>query len=185
MHDRLLSMVEADRRLRAHLAAIGALEGGGYHPRLRELHEANARELELILDDEGWPTPEEAGADGAEAAFLIAFNALTRPAFMRRCLAFLKAAVVRGDAAPAKAAMLEDRIRVMEGRAQLYGTQLDWDEGGELSPLPLAEPDMVDEHRAAVGLPPLAEAVAQARAQAEAGEAAAAIPRRAAGAGWR
>lgn len=59
--------------------------------------------------------------------------------------------------------MLEDRIRCFEGRPQRYGTQFDWDEHGELSALPVEDADSVDERRRAVGLGPLAEAVAAQR----------------------
>jgi hypothetical protein len=53
--------------------------------------------------------------------------------------------------------MLEDRIRVAEGRPQRYGTQFDWDASGEMSPMPVEEAEHVDERRRAVGLGPLAD----------------------------
>ncbi|RAU23916.1 hypothetical protein CU669_02260 [Paramagnetospirillum kuznetsovii] len=158
---RLLTLREAEHALRAELAQSGEAPGG-YHPRLRQLHEANARELELIIDDDGWPTPEVAGEDGAEAAWLIAMHAVSRPTFMRRCLVQLKGEANRGDAPPRHAAMLDDRIRALEGRPQRYGTQLDW-QGGRLTPLPIEDRDGVDARRAAVGLAPLAETIATAR----------------------
>ena len=62
---------------------------------------------------------------------------------------------------------MEDRIRVFEGRKQRFGTAFDWDEHGEMSPLPIEEPEEVDRYRAEVGLPPLAETVAEKRRWAE------------------
>ncbi|OAN47964.1 hypothetical protein A6A04_04170 [Paramagnetospirillum marisnigri] len=158
---RLLTLKDAELSLRAELAQSGE-PVGGYAPALRRLHEANARELELIIDDEGWPTPDAAGEDGAEAAWLIAMHAVSRPSFMRRCLGLLKGAANRGEVPPRQAAMLEDRIRALEGRPQRYGTQLDWQDG-VLTPLAVEEPETVDARRAAVGLAPLAETIATAR----------------------
>ena len=64
---------------------------------------------------------------------------------------------------PARLARVEDRIRPLEDRPQLYGTVYDWDDSGLLSPYPIEEPDDVDRRRAAVGLPPLAEEVTRYR----------------------
>ncbi|MGE5502875.1 MAG: hypothetical protein ACM31L_00485, partial [Actinomycetota bacterium] len=68
---RLAGLVSAAAGLRA---SMGACEG--YPAVLRDLHEANARELELLVDEEGWPTPEMAGEDGCAAALAIAVDAL-------------------------------------------------------------------------------------------------------------
>ena len=161
MRDHLLYMAEADRRLSQQLALSGELFAG-YHPDMRVLHEANARELELAIDDEGWPTISEIGDDGVEAAFLIAVHAISRPAFQRRCLTMMKSAANRGDVPRRHVAILEDRIRAMEGRPQLYGTQLDWDDDGHLAPLPIENESEVDSRRERAGLPPLAQAMAEA-----------------------
>jgi hypothetical protein len=69
-----------------------------------------------------------------------------------------------GEVPPVQIAMLEDRIRTFEGRGQLYGTQFDWDEQGRLSPMPIEDPDNVDERRATVGLGPLSEDLERRRA---------------------
>ena len=64
--------------------------------------------------------------------------------------------------------MLEDRIRFFEGRPQRYGTQLDWDADGTLSPGEVEDPQELAERREAVGLPPLEEQVEGARNRAAA-----------------
>ena len=167
MRDVLIRLAENDRRLRSQLALSGHLFDG-YHPSMRALHEANARELELLVDEDGWPTCFESGEDGVQAAFLIAVHAISRPNFLRRCLTLMKSAANRGDIPAWHPATLEDRIRSLEGRPQIYGTQLDWDDDHLLSPLPIEDETTVDERRAKVGLPPLAEAVAEAQAAARA-----------------
>jgi hypothetical protein len=75
----------------------------------------------------------------------------------------LRLAATRGEVPPLQPALLEDRIRTLEGRPQRYGTQFDWDESGELSPLPVEDRERVDERRRAVGLGPLTEAIRHQR----------------------
>lgn len=160
LRDELLAMDTADLALRARLSADGQLNEG-YHPEMRALHEANADRLAAIIDQRGWPGPGTVGTDGAEAAWLVVQHAISRPALMRRVRHLL-----RGSSAvlPAHWAMLDDRIAVFEGREQTWGTQFDWDETGQMKPLPIAHPAGLDARRADVGLPPLAEAVARHRA---------------------
>jgi hypothetical protein len=59
-----------------------------------------------------------------------------------------------------------DRIRFFEGRPQLYGTQFDWNENGEMNPWPIEDAEHVDERRAAAGLNTIAERTQQIREQA-------------------
>jgi hypothetical protein len=59
--------------------------------------------------------------------------------------------------------MLLDRIRTFEGKPQVYGTSFDWDDAGQMSPLPIDDAEHVDERRAEVGLEPLADAVTRNR----------------------
>jgi hypothetical protein len=163
LRQRLLAMAEEDQRIRSELAATGELFHG-YHPRMEEVHRRNAQALTDVIAAHGWPGKSLVGADGAQSAWLVLQHAIGNPALQRGCLPLLQAAVTRGEMEPAHPAYLEDRIRSFEGRPQRYGTQLDWDEEGRMCPLPLEDPDRVDEYRRAVGLGPLAERVAQARA---------------------
>ena len=134
-----------------------------YHPRMRAVHEDHATALATILDERGWPGESIVGAAGAEAAWLIAQHAVSRPALQRRAHAALQQAVQAGEAPAWQSAMLLDRIRVFQGKRQLYGTEFYWDANGQLSPRPIKEPDDVDSRRASVGLGPLAEALARQR----------------------
>lgn len=151
----LCAMAAEDLRVREELAADGSLYGGGYHPRMQQIHDEHAARLERILEDVGWPGESLVGADGASSAWLILQHAIGHPELQRRGLAELKRLVGEGEVNPVEVAMLEDRVRCFEDRPQLYGTQFDWDEAGAMSPLPVDDPEAVDERRAAVGLPPL------------------------------
>jgi hypothetical protein len=161
--DELLAMAAEDLRVREQLAKDGSLYDG-YHPKMRAVHEGNADRLAAIITEHGWPGPGLVGAEASHAAWLVAQHAISRPALLRSVLPLLTetSGVPRADAA-----RMEDRIRVFEGRKQRFGTAFDWDEHGEMSPLPLEEPEQVDRYRAEAGLPPLAETIAENRRWAE------------------
>jgi hypothetical protein len=162
VREELLAMAAEDLRVREELATDGSLFHR-YHPRMQAVHDANAARLAAIMDRHGWPGEPQVGADGAEAAWLIAQHAIGQPAVQRAALTALREATERGDAPPLQAAMLEDRIRAFEGRPQRYGTQFDWDADGELSPLPIEDPDGVDDRRRMLGLAPLGHELAERR----------------------
>jgi hypothetical protein len=157
----LLSLAAEDQRVRAELVAEGTLFDG-YHPRMEAVHRSNAAYLAAAIDRHGWPGAALVGAEGADAAWLIAQHAIGEPEFQRRCLAALQTAAERAEVPRWQPAMLEDRIRVFEGRAQRYGTQLTVNDDGTLAPHPIEDPDGVEARRHAVGLEPLAERLAKA-----------------------
>lgn len=160
----LISLARRDLETRQRLAADLSLFDG-YHPEMQAVHEENAAILNRIIEERGWPTSALVGEDGAEAAWLIVQHAIARPEFQRRCLELLDEAAAAGSIPPWQPAYLLDRILTYEGRRQVYGTSFDWDEHGLMSPRPIADPETVDDRRAAVGLPPLAEAIAFQRTQ--------------------
>jgi hypothetical protein len=160
----LLAMAAEDRRVRAELAADGALFGG-YHPRMAEVHRRNAARLAAILDRHGWPGRALVGEAGAAAAWLVLRHAIGEPPLMRRGLKLL-GGLAPGEVAPARLALLKDRVRAFEGRPQRHGTQYEWDEHGQLSPLPIEDPGCVDERRRSVGLGPLEENTRRIREEA-------------------
>lgn len=157
----LIALALDDQRVRAELLAEGVLFGG-YHPRMESVHRRNAARLAEIVAAGGWPTERVVGVEGAAAAGLIAQHAIGEPDFQRACLVALQRASDRGEVPAWQPAMLEDRIRVFEGRPQRYGTQLEADDEGRLHPHPIEEPEGVEERRRAVGLEPLADRLARA-----------------------
>ena len=165
----LISLAAEDQRVRAELASEGTLFQG-YHPRMQAVHARNAARLTQIIDRYGWPGRALVGEEAAHAAWLILQHAIGHPTLQRRGLELLREAP-RGDVHPSEVAMLEDRILCFEGRDQVYGTQFDWDEAGNLSPLPIRERAALDQRRAKVGLGPLAEDLERRRTEiAESGE---------------
>ncbi len=132
---------------------------------MERVHHRNAARLRELVADHGWPDRALVTDDAAGAAWTILQHSIGEPEFMRHGLELVKESAARRQTPAVEVAMLEDRIATFEGRPQRYGTQWDWDEQGLLSPLPLAEPERVDELRAAVGLPPLDVERARRRAE--------------------
>lgn len=156
LRSELLEMIDEDDRVRARLAADGSLFAG-YHPEMEAVHRRNAARLREVVTRLGWPGRTLVGEDGAHAAWRILQHAIGEPDLLRATLPLLQVAAARDEASAAEVAMLEDRIRVSEGRPQRYGTQLDWnDDGTAMVPMVgVEEADTVDARRRAVGLPPM------------------------------
>jgi hypothetical protein len=154
----LLARMERDQ------AARSGEPGSDVPEELRTVDLDNARWLAALLQERGWPLRSEVGEDGSLAAWLIAQHADQDPPFQRRCLGLLAEAVQQGEADPSHLAYLTDRVGLAENRGQLYGTQIVAGPDG-YRPRELADPERVDERRAAVGLPSLAEYLAQFEAQ--------------------
>ena len=142
----LLHRVEKDQ------AARKALDPDG----MREADGENLPWLKDVVAAHGWPGVSLVGADGAHAAWLLAQHADSDPAFQRRCLDLLTAAVEAGEARMRELAYLTDRVLLAEGQAQVYGTQVTR-RGDAWVPRNLGEPDGVDARRATAELGPLAE----------------------------
>ncbi|HET9864315.1 MAG TPA: DUF6624 domain-containing protein [Steroidobacteraceae bacterium] len=157
----LLDMEARDQALRAELTAAGELDGA-YHPRLEELHRAHASRLRQIIAVFGWPGAALVGEDGARAAWRIALHSAAEPTFMRQCRELIDAASQSGDVPRWQYALIDDRIRVYEGRPQHYGTQLRNGPAG-LEPYPLENESRVNSMRMQAGLPPFAQSLARAR----------------------
>ncbi len=164
---KLVAAALYDRAIRAKLASEGA-QIDGYHPEMEAAHLQAADLLDDAFDALGWPGPAKVGDDGAAATMMILQNAISRPALQRRALDLMLDAIPEGQANAMDAAFLADRIAVFEGRGQIFGTQFDWDASGQLAPALVSEPDSLDARRASVGLPPLADTLAEMRASAAA-----------------
>lgn len=112
---------------------------------------ANMQRLAEIIDAYGWPGLRFAGA-GSQTAFLVLQHA-DHPS-QRKYLPLLRDAVKRNDALGGHLALLEDRVRVADGKPQLYGSQLKY------NPLrfePIEDEVNVDARRQSIGLEPMAD----------------------------
>lgn len=157
LRQELLAMRRADQSARAGHRSAGVEA----EPAIRKLDLERAARLDAIVARVGWPGKSLVGDDGASAAWLILQH--STPELMKRCLPLVEAAVDRGEASRSELAYLTDRILVIDGKPQRYGTQLVRTETG-LVPAPIEDETHVDARRAAVGLGPLSDYVADSNA---------------------
>ena len=151
----LLDMAHDDQRARLALAGRGALDDADEWTGLAAVDEPHAARLWEILDDyEQWPGVSLVGEDGAHAAWMLAQHAAADPELQRRCLELLEVAVALDDAPPMHFAYLLDRVRIADGRDQVYGTQfVGCDDGHSIEPWPIEDAAGVDGRRRRLGLP--------------------------------
>jgi hypothetical protein len=126
--------------------------------------EERTARLREIIAEHGWPTYSLVGEEAEDAAWAIAQHSDHDPAFQREALEWLRVAVEHEDASPGNLAYLTDRIAVGDGEPQTYGTQIGCGEDGPAPATPIDDEATVDERRAEVGLPPLAEYYAELEA---------------------
>ena len=159
----LLEMEQRALALRAELIAAG-VPHENHHPRVDELNRANSSRLRQIIAVFGWPGVQLVGDQGARAAWRIALHSYNEPEFMRHCRDLIDQATQDGEAPRWQFAIIDDRVRVYEGKPQRYGTQLRHGPSG-IEPHPIENGARIDSMRAHAGLPKLAQTLAQARAQ--------------------
>jgi len=147
----IVELQNADLELRDKLIENGQLFDG-YNQEMAALHNRHAEILNKIIDKIGYPTVEKVGKEANEAAWLVIQHSIGQPEFMKKCAVLLEKAVVENQADAKQLAYLTDRIAVFEGEAQLYGTQFDWDAGGEMNPNPFDDLEKVNRRRKTIGL---------------------------------
>lgn len=153
---KIIDLKNADFKLRENLIQSGRLSNG-YNEEMKELHNKNAKILSEIIDIIGYPTIEKVGQEVNEATWLIIQHSIEKPEFMRKCAELLESTVRENKEDIKSLAYLTDRIAVFEEKPQLYATQFDWDENGNLSPNTFDDLNKVNERRKSIGLNTLEE----------------------------
>lgn len=114
--------------------------------------------LDAAIAEHGWPGLRLVGADGADAAWLLAQHADRLNDARRGWLAPLGGAVETADADPRHLATLTDRVASVAEEPQEYGTLVFFAPDGEAEfAVAVRDPAGLDARRAALGLPSLAE----------------------------
>jgi hypothetical protein len=168
LRDELLEMREEDQAVRAVL--MQAMQAGQADSVPQELLEQgkaidleNTERLKEIIEELGrWPGTDLVGQEGADAAWLLAQHADQSPKAQKFFVEKLRIAVEEGKAPPKHYAYLVDRVRLRDGKTQLYGTQFDV-VAGELELKPVEDPDELDERREKMGLEPVDEYLERSR----------------------
>lgn len=131
-----------------------AFQGGMTQEEIRQqnaIDASNMKRLAEIIDAYGWPGLRFAGA-ASQTAFLVLQHA--DPDSQRKYLPLMREAVQRNDALGSQLALLEDRVRVADGKPQLYGSQLS---GTPLRFAPIEDEANVDQRRRSIGMEPMAD----------------------------
>ncbi|MEQ5790781.1 hypothetical protein J4E06_06940 [Muricauda sp. NFXS6] len=153
---RIMELQDRDLDLRQKLLENGTLSSG-YNEAMEALHNDNARELETIMEAIGYPSVPKVGKEANQAAWLIVQHAIGLPSFMKKFLHHLQREAEKDKDLSIQLAYLTDRVRMMEGQEQWYGTQFDWDQEGLMSPAPYDNLDKVNARRRDLGLNSLEE----------------------------
>lgn len=117
----------------------------------------NTAWLKADLANHGWYRVSVFGEQPSRAAWLMIQHADRDPAFQREMLVLLVPLAAEREVEPWDVALLYDRVAVNAGQPQRYGSQGRCVARNVWGPQPLEDETRVDEFRASVELPPLAE----------------------------
>ena len=152
LRQELLDLGKEDQQVRARIT--------GPEPPPELIAEMNRVDLKTrtrlreIIKQTGWPLISTVGFDGVNAVWLIAQHADRDLAFQKQALTLMRAAARRGEAAKEHLAFLIDRVRVAEGKLQIYGSQNEYKDG-HLVMRPVVDAKNLDRRRKRMGLPPI------------------------------
>lgn len=122
--------------------------------------------LRQTVSRRGWFVIEKFGSQADSGAWLIVQHADADRDFQKEMIDLLKPLVATGQSSKNRFAFLYDRWAAGVGQPQLYGLQGDCHGAGVWRPIPILDPQNVDERRRDAGLPlPMAEWTATKAAQ--------------------
>ncbi len=121
---------------------------------------SNIITVKKILEEYGWLSSKIIGEKANSALYLVIQHSTT--ADRKHFLPLMRVAVKNRAASAKDLAFLEDRVATDEGKKQIYGTQIGFDEKlAKYYVLPIENPKQVDEKRLKAGLIPIAEYLSQ------------------------
>lgn len=149
--DELMTVLEQKGRDSDEFKAI--------NKKVSQIDSVNTSEITQILDQNGWLGESTIGKQGNITLFLIIQHANLQT--QKKYIPMLEDAVKSGNAKPIFLAMLQDRIAMLDGEKQIYGSQLNTNkETDQLYVHPILNPENVDKRRAEVGLGKLSDYLA-------------------------
>lgn len=165
--DELFHRVERDQLIRQLILSLLDTPGAGPDEaqltwmrivtRMQRIDRDNADWMEGVLEDVYWFTIPEYGEEADNAAFLLVQHATHDPELMQEVLSRFETLTLERDIASDNYALLTDRIAVMNGQPQPYGSQWECAEGEYRPQTPLLDEANIDALRAQYNLPPLAD----------------------------
>ncbi len=145
--------IREEARRTVHEHGVDSAEYAALRERGRAQDVAHRTRLSELVAERGWPLVSHVGEAAARGAFFVVQHADLE--FQRALLPALRDADAAGELPPALLPLLEDRVRVLGGRPQIYGTQIRRAADGRPEPFPIEDESGVEARRAAAGLEPL------------------------------
>lgn len=160
---KLLKMYKEDQNIRAH----GDFNDVNTVLRMAKIDLRHQKQLKKILESIKLPSVKNIGYDGAEAVWLIGQHAGYNLQLMKRILNLIKRTTKRNPKNGYYRGIpyLIDRIRVMEGKPQLYGTQFWNNPSGIPTPYTIDDKKGLEKRRAEFGLQPFSEYLHEIKAE--------------------
>jgi hypothetical protein len=152
LRDELLAMLNEDQDLLKR--QINDHQNAALNEEVTAMEAKHVARLREIVKQSGWPTKSAVGTKAAGAAWTIAQHGGTE--FLHEMLPLMKEAVDKGELEGGLYATSVDRTLIQDGKKQIYGSQFDT-HGDKCEPLPIEDPEHVEERRKAIGLGPLDE----------------------------
>ncbi len=145
---KLISMVKKDQEMRKKWANSG-FDENKYDS---SIDKKNEQQLKKIVDKIGWPTITTVGEEASTAAWLLIQHLGHNSSFQKMMLKKMKKLALK-DIDQKQIAKLEDRILLLEGKPQLYGTSFNINlETKKLTVDPIYDIKNIDKRRKKMGL---------------------------------
>jgi len=111
-------------------------------------------DVDLLVQKYGWPKQSDVGWEFAQTLFMPILHCGNLKT-MKKYWKIIRQSVKRKDCVAEQYAYLTDRIRLMEHKKQLYATQFNVDNQGNVSIAPLKCPHNLGKRREKIGLVPI------------------------------
>lgn len=154
----LLDMQKADENIRIYIDnEVKKLKEPSQKlwEEVAEVDFENTSKLFDIVEKYGWPTISLVGEDGSKAAWLIIQHAGHKPEFQEYCLELIERNMLIGEVDKRNYVYLKDRILMHQGLPQIYGTQFQMFENGDLNLYDTFDIGNLDIRRKLYGLGPI------------------------------
>lgn len=154
----LIEMCEKEQLLRSEWINAdknGSVDAEEWGKKVLEIDNLHLIRLqEIVKNYARWPGFSLIGSEGSHAFWLLVQHT-PDDNFQNECLDLLEKAVQKQDASPIDLAYLKDRVYMYAGKKQIYGTQLQFTDLGDLIFYPIEDEEHVNERRLLLGLPSL------------------------------
>lgn len=121
---------------------------------VRITDDQNTAFLKRVVSKYGWPKVSEVGKKAAESAWLMLQHS-PEIKFMEKCLKLMEA--MPNEVEPPNLARTIDRVRILKGKFQYYGTHFQQIDNSKYEAMPIEDREHVEERRKIMKLPPIEE----------------------------